>query len=79
MNNQDNGREDDLAFEQENVLEKIYELIDYGAIVTFYDHGTHVAEVSMFLDERRTLEPQSIVLTHAEAEQRIAALRERNT
>lgn len=59
-------------------MEKIYEFIDYGAIVTFYDHGTHVVEVSMFLDERRTLEPQSVVLGREEAEQKIAAFRERN-
>lgn len=63
---------------EENILKKIYESIDYGAIVTFYDHGTHVAEVSLFLDERRTIEPQSVVLTHAEAEQKIAALRDKN-
>ncbi|MCD4688659.1 MAG: hypothetical protein K8R55_04910 [Desulfuromonadaceae bacterium] len=59
-------------------MEKVYEFIDYGAIVTFYDHGTHVVEVSMFLGERRTLEPQSAVLTHEEAEGKIATLRERN-
>ncbi len=59
-------------------MEKIYEFIDYGSIITFYDHGTHVVEVSMFLDERRTLEPQSIVLNHEEAKQKIATLRERN-
>ncbi|OEU60853.1 MAG: hypothetical protein BA870_03165 [Desulfuromonadales bacterium C00003094] len=59
-------------------MEKVFEFIDYGAIVTFYDHGTHIVEVSMFLDERRTLEPQSIVLTHAEAEEKIAALRDSN-
>ncbi len=59
-------------------MEKVFEFIDYGAIVTFYDHGTHFVEVSMFLDERRTLEPQSVVLSHEEAEQKMAALRERN-
>lgn len=61
----------------EMVLEKIYEFIDYGVIVTFYDHGTHVAEVSMYLDERRTLEPQSVVLNHEEAERKIADYRAR--
>lgn len=59
-------------------MEKIYEFIDYGAIVTFYDHGTHVVEVSMFLDERRTLEPQSVILNHEEAERKIATFRGRN-
>lgn len=57
-------------------MEKVFEFIDYGSIVTFYDHGTHIVEVSLFLDERRTLEPQSKILTRAEAEQKIAALRE---
>lgn len=57
-------------------MEKVFEFIDYGSIITFYDHGTHVVEISMYLDERRTLEPLSVVLTHAEAEQKIAALRE---
>lgn len=60
-------------------MEKIFEFIDYGEIVSFYKHDTHVEEISMFLDERRTLEPKSVVLTHAEAEQRIAVLRNRNT
>lgn len=60
-------------------LEKIFELIDYGAIDTFYDHSTHVVEVSIFLDERRTLGPQSKVLPYAEAEQKIAVLRDSNT
>ena len=59
-------------------MEKVFEFIDYGAVVSFYDHGTHVVEVSMFLDERRTLEPESVVLTHEEAEQKIALLRDRN-
>ena len=60
-------------------MEKVFEFIDYGSIVTFYDHGTHVVEVSMFLDERRTLEPLSVVLNHKEAEKKIAALREQKT
>ncbi|OEU52876.1 MAG: hypothetical protein BA871_13955 [Desulfuromonadales bacterium C00003096] len=60
-------------------MEKIFEFIDYGSIVTFYDHGTHVVEVSMFLDERRTLEPLSVVLSHEEAEEKIAILRAQNT
>lgn len=59
-------------------MEKIFEFIDYGEIITLYDHGTHVVEVSMFLDERRTLEPKSVILSHAEAEQKIASLRNRN-
>jgi len=59
-------------------MEKIYEHIDYGAVVTYYDHGTHVVEVSLYLDERRTLEPESVVLTHEEAERKIARLRERH-
>lgn len=57
-------------------MEKVFEFIDYGAIVTFYDHGSHFVEVSMFLDERRTLEPQSVKLSRAEAEQKIAIMRE---
>jgi len=64
--------------QQENILKKVFEFIDYGSIITFYDHGTHIIEVVMFLDERRTLEPQSIILTHAEAEQKITALRDNN-
>lgn len=60
-------------------MEKIFEFIDYGSIITFYDHGTHVVEVSMFLDERRTLEPLSVVLNHEEAEEKIATLRAQNT
>lgn len=58
-------------------MEKIFEFVDYGAIVSFYDHETHVVEVSMYLDERRTLEPESVILTHDEAEKRIALLRDR--
>lgn len=58
-------------------MEKIFEFIDYGAVVSFYDHGTHVVEVSLYLDERRTLEPDSVVLTHEEAERKIALLREK--
>lgn len=58
-------------------MKKIYEFTDYGAIVTFYDHGTHVAEVSMYLDERRTLEPESVILSHEEAERKIADFRAR--
>lgn len=56
-------------------MEKIFEFIDYGVVVSFYDHGTHVVEVSLYLDERRTLEPDSEVLTHEEAERKIALLR----
>lgn len=56
-------------------MEKIFEFEDYGAIITFYDHGTHVVEVSLYLDERRSLQPESVVLTHQEAEQKIARLR----
>lgn len=58
-------------------MKKIFEFIDYGEIVTFYDHGTHVTEVSLFLDDRRSFEPESIVLTHEEAAKSIALLRER--
>lgn len=58
-------------------MEKIFEFIDPGEMVTFYNHGTHVEEISMFLDDRHTLEPHSVVLTHAEAEQRISDLRNR--
>ena len=57
-------------------MKKIFEFIDYGEIVTFYDHGTHVTEVSLFLDERRSFEPQSVVLTHEQAGQRITLLRD---
>ena len=55
-------------------MEKIFEFEGYGAIITFYDHGTHVVEVSMYLDERRTLQPESVVMTHQEAEKKIARL-----
>lgn len=58
-------------------MQKIYEFIDYGAIVTFYDHGTHVEEVTLYLDERRSLEPEAEVLSHEEAEKKIARLQER--
>jgi hypothetical protein len=58
-------------------MQKIFEFIDYGVVVSFYDHGTHVVEVSLYLDERRTLEPESIVLTHDEAAKKIALLREK--
>ncbi|ABI81954.1 hypothetical protein Pcar_3338 [Syntrophotalea carbinolica DSM 2380] len=58
-------------------MEKIFELINYGEIVSFYDHGTHVVEVSLFLDERRSLEPQSVTLTHEEAQRKIALLRDK--
>ncbi len=57
-------------------MEKIFEFTGYGAIVTYFDHGTHVTEVSLYLDERRSLEPCSVVLTHAEAETKIAALKQ---
>lgn len=60
-------------------MEKIFEFIDYGVVVSFYDHGTHVVEVSLYLDERRTLEPDSEVLTHEAAERKIALLRAKNT
>lgn len=60
-------------------MEKIFEFIDYGEIVSFYDHGTHVVEVSLFLDERRTLEPQSVTLSHEEAQQKIALLRDQKS
>ena len=60
-------------------MKKIFEFIDYGEIVSFYDHGTHVEEISMFLDERRTLEPKSVILSHAEAEQKVALLSNRNS
>lgn len=60
-------------------MEKIFEFIDYGEIVSFYNRGTHVEEISMFLDERRSLEPNSVILSHAEAEQKIAVLRNRQT
>ena len=55
-------------------MEKIFEFIDPGEIVSLYDHGTHVLEVSLFLDDRHTLEPNSVVLSHAEAKQRITDL-----
>jgi hypothetical protein len=58
-------------------MEKIFEFIDPGEIVTLYNHGTHVVEVMMFLDDRHTLEPHSVVLSHAEAEQRITDLQSR--
>ncbi len=57
-------------------MEKIFEFVGYGSMVTFYDHGSHVVEVSLFLDERRTLEPLSEVLTHEQAKEKIALLRE---
>jgi len=60
-------------------MKKIFEFIDYGEIVSFYNHGTHVEKISMFLDERRSLEPNSVILSHAEAEQKIAVLRNRQT
>lgn len=58
-------------------MEKIFEFIDPGEIISFYNHGTHVVTVSQFLDDRHTLEPHSAVLSHAEAEKRIAELRNR--
>lgn len=65
------------ATQQEKLMEKIFEFVDPGEILSFYNHGTHVVEVMMFLDDRHTLEPHSEVLSHAEAEQRIAVLRRR--
>jgi len=59
------------------LMEKIFEFIDPGEILSFYNHGTHVVEVMMYLDDRHTLEPHSVILSHAEAEQRIAVLRSR--
>lgn len=58
-------------------MEKIFEFIDYGAVVTFYDHGTHVEEITLYLDERRSLEPEAVVMNHHEAQRKIALLRER--
>ncbi len=55
-------------------MEKIFEFIDPGEIVSFYNHGTHVVTVSQFLDDRHTLEPHFAVLSHEEAEKRITEL-----
>lgn len=58
-------------------MEKIFEFIDPGEIVSFYNHGTHVVAVSQFLDDRHTLEPHSAVLSHEEAEKQITELQDR--
>jgi len=62
---------------KEKLMEKIFEFVDPSEILTLYKHGTHVVEVMMYLDDRHTLEPHTVILSHAEAEQRIAALRRR--
>jgi hypothetical protein len=62
---------------KEKLMEKIFEFVDPGEIVTLYNHGSHVVEVMMYLDDRHTLEPHTVILSHAEAEQRIAVLRRR--
>ncbi len=67
----------DAPHQQEKLMEKIFEFIDPGEMVSLYNHGTHVVEVSLFLDDRHTLEPHSVILSHAEAEQRISDLRSR--
>lgn len=58
-------------------MEKMFEFVDPGEIVSLYNHGTHVVEISLFLDDRHTLEPHSAILSHEEAQQRITELRRR--